>query len=486
MTRNKMAPKKTIANPDLPNPPSGKYPAKAHARRVAKWVSEHGGPSSGIIYLEGQSEKIVEDDDTTAHFRQRRHFYYLTGCDEPDCFFAYDIKTDKSTLWIPPVDPEQVMWAGLPLLPKEAMERYDVDEVLTSDHLKSGESLVSMLEREDIDILAIKDRFDPSIFQNPSISTKQPKLNYDWTRKAIETCRIIKDSFEISLIRHANIISSYAHERILTSSSHARNERELNALFVMHCHANGCKEQAYGCICAAGAAGSTLHYVHNDMPLQGKQNILLDAGAEYSCYCADITRTFPITPDGKFTPESRDIYLLVLKMQSECMKLIRGDMIWEEVHMKAHTVAAAGLQNLGILRSSLSIDQILSSHITTRFFPHGLGHYLGMDTHDTGGNANYSDPNPFFTYLRVRGRVPAGAVITNEPGIYFREYPLEKELEEGKWEGVVDREVLKRYWDVGGVRIEDDILVKEGGYENLTTVGSGLDEVEAMVKAGMT
>ena len=241
---------------------------------------------------------------------------------------------------------------------------------------------------------------------------------------------------------------------------------------------------AYGCICAAGTAGSTLHYVHNDQPLEGKDNILLDAGAEYQRYCADITRSFPITADGKFTKESKQVYDLVHLMQSECFKMIRAGVMWEDVHMKAHTVAAEGLRELGIFHNSLSTKQILDSHITTRFFPHGLGHYLGMDTHDCGGNANYEDPNPYFAYLRVRGKLPAGAVITNEPGIYFRKYPFQAELKQGKWDGIVDQEVLAKYWRVGGVRIEDDIVVKEDGYENLTTVRSDWKFVQSMVSGG--
>lgn len=149
--------------------------------------------------------------------------------------------------------------------------------------------------------------------------------------------------------------------------------------------------------------------------------------------------------------------------------------------MRAHTVAAAGLRELGLFKQSLTVEQILDSKITTRFFPHGLGHYLGMDTHDTGGDANYEDPNPFFCYLRVRGKLPAGSVVTNEPGIYFREFPLRQELKDGVWKDVVDESVLNQYWKVGGVRIEDDIWVKEDGYENLTTVSSRLDDVEGMV-----
>lgn len=410
---------------------------------------------------------------------QRRHFYYLTGCDLPDCFFAYDIAAEKSTLWIPPVDPEYVMWAGMPLLPQEAKERYDIDEALTSDELKSGRSLIQMLEKQQTTVFVIKDRADLELFYADEVQNHKPTIDYEWARKGIEACRVVKDEHEIAMIRHANIVSSFAHEQVLANVKRAENERELNAVFVMHCHANGCREQAYGCICAGGTNASTLHYVHNDMPLKGRLNLLLDAGCEYNCYCADITRTFPL--DGKFTKESKEVYDLVLHMQSECMKIIKAGVLWEDVHMRAHHLAAEGLQQLGIFLKNLSLDDIMKSHITTRFFPHGLGHYLGMDTHDVGGNANYEDTDPFLAYLRIRGRIPANAVLTNEPGIYFRKFPLEQELKHGKWDGIVDQEVLKRYWDVGGVRIEDDVWVKEDGCENLTTVKSSWDYIEAAV-----
>lgn len=336
--------------------------------------------------------------------------------------------------------------------------------------------------KKNVTVFAIEDRFDDMVFKDTRIQAIGTTVNTQYARKAIEACRVVKDAFEISLIRHANIVSSYAHEQIIANASKARNERELNAVFVMHCHANGCREQAYGCICAAGTNASTLHYVVNDKPLSGRLNLLMDAGAEYSCYCSDITRTFPLS--GRFTTESREIYDLVLRMQSECMAMIRAGVHWEDVHMKAHTVAASGLRDLGILEKTLSVERILFSKITTRFFPHGLGHYLGMDTHDVGGNANYSDENEFFRYLRVRGKLQKGSVVTNEPGIYFREFPLRQELKEGKWDGVVNQKVLERYWSVGGVRIEDDIHVLEDGWENLTTVRSGREDMEAMVTAG--
>ena len=264
------------------------------------------------------------------------------------------------------------MWAGMPLLPQEAMERYDVDEVLTSDELKgAGESIKDMLNRNQSVLMTIKDRANLDIFESDALKESRPDINKTLAQEAIQACRVVKDNYEIAMIRHANIVSSYAHSRVLALVKRAKNERELNAVFVMHCHANGCREQAYGCVCAGGSNASTLHYVHNDMPLEGRLNLLLDAGCEYMCYCSDITRTFPL--NGKWTKESKQIYELVLLMQSECMKMIKAGVMWEDVHRRAHIVAAEGLQKLGILNKGLSIDQIMDRRVTTRFFPHGLG-----------------------------------------------------------------------------------------------------------------
>ena len=184
------------------------------------------------------------------------------------------------------------------------------------------------MQKQKTVVMAIKDRSDLAIFESKMLKEYDPLINFDWAGRAIEACRVVKDEREIAMIRHANIVSSYAHHRILACAKRAKNERELNAVFVMHCHANGCKEQAYGCICASGSNASTLHFVRNDTPLEGRLNLLIDAGCEYECYCSDITRTFPL--NGTFTKESREVYELVLKMQSSCMKMIRAGTTWEE------------------------------------------------------------------------------------------------------------------------------------------------------------
>ncbi|KAF2237068.1 putative Xaa-Pro aminopeptidase pepP [Viridothelium virens] len=445
---------------------NGKYPAKQHAHRVVEWIVANGGEKKGVIYLEGQKTMMIEDKDQAQQFHQRRYFYYLTGCPIPESYFTYDIEADKSTLYIPPVDPDEVIWSGLPVTVEEAAKLYDVDEVLENTSIKSHISSLSTL------IYTMEARISPDLHLTSP--------DFHLLRHAIDHCRVRKDAYEIALIRHANAVSSRAHEAVLRAARHAPNEQNLYGLFLQKCIAQGCHDQAYHSIVAAGHNCATLHYIYNDRALESKLNLLIDAGAEYQCYAADVTRTFPIS--GRFTRESREVYGLVLEMQRVTMGMCRSGLRWEEAHERAHEIAIDGLLGLGILKGEKK--EIWEKRISTAFFPHGLGHYLGMDTHDVGGNANYADEDPMFRYLRIRGEVPDGAVVTVEPGIYFCRFIIEPFLEDEKTKGFIDETVLEKYWDVGGVRIEDDVLIKRDGFENLTDVGRSIEEVEALMAEG--
>jgi len=213
--------------------------------------------------------------------------------------------------------------------------------------------------------------------------------------------------------------------------------------------------------------------------LEGKLNLLLDAGTEWNCYASDITRTFPIS--GKFSKESRQIYDIVLKMQLETTAALKEGVILDEIHLLAHKIAIDGLHSIGILKGDK--DEILKNRTSVAFFPHGLGHYLGMDTHDVGGNANYADTDSMFRYLRVRGALPAGSIITVEPGIYFCSFIIEPYLKDPVHSKFIDSAVLEKYWDVGGVRIEDNILITKDGSENLTPTIKDPDELEKIIQA---
>ncbi|KAF2152122.1 X-Pro dipeptidase [Myriangium duriaei CBS 260.36] len=482
-----------LRDPSIPAPPEGKYPAKTHARKVAEWISAHSaeqngtngasngtsngaGKPHGVIYLEGQKTRMIEDDDQAEGFRQRRYFYYLSGCNVPDSSLVYDIDRDHLTLFIPPIDSEEVIWSGLPEVPKEAMQKYDIDACLTTDELNS---YLSSSEISKSTIYTIPEQVSPSTSFTAFHSTNSTIL-----KRAIDYSRVTKTPFEIALIRHANAISSAAHQNVMRAVAQIKNEEEIMGAFVGTCISNGGHKQAYSCICAAGTSAATLHYVHNDLTVSKKLNLLIDAGCEYNCYCADVTRSYPL--NGTFTKESREIYDLVDRMQDACMEMLRAGVKWEDVHTKAHTTAIDGLLKLGILKGDPNSEEdkkrLLDSRVSTVFLPHGLGHYLGMDTHDTGGDADYSDPDPMFRYLRIRGKVPANAVVTNEPGIYFCRFIIEPALKNEKLGPLIDKDVLDRYWDVGGVRIEDDIWIKEDGYENLTTVSKDTKEIERFIR----
>lgn len=261
---------------------------------------------------------------------------------------------------------------------------------------------------------------------------------------------------------------------------HAKNETELEAVLLSQFVSKGSKNQAYSTIVASGRSAATLHYVRNDQPLEGKLNLLLDAGCEIDCYASDITRTFPIS--GKFTAESRAIYEIVLKMQLESIAMLKEGVNWDDVHANAHRIAIDGLLQLGILKGG-DREDIFRSKASVAFFPHGLGHYMGMDTHDTGGDPNYEDADPMFRYLRKRGPLPAGSVITVEPGIYFCKFIIDPALKDPATAKYIDAGVLERYWDVGGVRIEDNVLITKDGCENFTSVVKDPVELEKIISS---
>ncbi|KAL8854994.1 MAG: hypothetical protein Q9221_000190 [Calogaya cf. arnoldii] len=454
---------------------AGKYPAKAHCAKVATYLQTKSANATGkaVIYLEGQRTILIEDNDEPRPFRQRRPFFYLSGCSLRDCHLIYELSTSKLTLFIPDLDPDKVIWSGLPLMPAEALKIYDIDECLPNSSLPAH---LSSLVQKDSDIrFYIKDipRVAVLSIAETTVSTDAKLLH-----PAIDECRVTKDSYEVALLRKANTVSTAAHTAVLRAIPTAYNEQDLGAVFIASCISSGAKHQAYHGIFGSGKNAATLHYQHNDQPLADRRNILVDAGAEWNCYCSDVTRTIPLS--GTFDPESRAIYSLVLRMQSAAFALLKAGVKWETLHTCAHEIAVQGLLELGILRNGTA-EELMKQRISVAFFPHGLGHYLGMDTHDPGGNPDYGDKDEMFRFLRIRGEIPEGAVVTVEPGVYFCRFIVEPYLKDERRGRFIDEGVLERYWGVGGVRIEDDVLVTKDGYENLTTAPKGIDDMEKII-----
>ncbi|KAM6499402.1 Creatinase/aminopeptidase [Amanita muscaria] len=516
-------------------------------------VSDRSRPQ--IIILSGEITGYRHDTDRELPFRQESNFHYLTGCDVPSSILiaAHDAGTSSgndptSDLFIPKAELADLMWSVPPPSIEEARKTHDVTNVLhTTSFVATLEALLRAMPGALVHTLP---EDPPSFPQIPeeytrALSAAHKEFNFatsdTYLIAALQSTRLIKDEEEVKLMRQANQISSKAHEvvmRILGKAVKGKIEKglgagvdrpllpgewliekeaEAEAIFVASCRREGAVHQAYLPIVAASTRASTLHYCCNDRdfawgPVKPHdhhnkdefsysgdkellpQVLLIDAGCEWNCYASDITRTMPVGNGGKFTPEARAIYELVLEMQKESFNIIRAGLHWDHVQMICHRTLVRGFQRLGIFKtpdspgsgSWNSEDAILASGVSAAFFPHGVGHSLGLDVHDV---PTISRPpnNPtipkipvshesFFTYLRLRLPLRAGMVATVEPGIYFSPHLLAPV----RGSRHIDHEVLKKYESVGGVRIEDAVVVTDTACENLTTVRSDPDWVEGV------
>ncbi|KAJ9100609.1 hypothetical protein QFC21_003653 [Naganishia friedmannii] len=359
-----------------------------------------------------------------------------------------------------------------------------------------------------------------------------------------EACRITSGAHEVVMRE----LGKFAVGRKSKSARAERNGKEaLNeweiesegdaeAVFVAACRRAGAG-QAYLPIVASGSRASTLHYVCNDrvfptarhpvdsssafsatsansVPSAGRgccgsvpsesfndfaaaagadgngflpQVLLIDAGCEYrGGYASDVTRTIPVGNGGRYTDEGKQVYEIVLKMQKEAEAICKAGAHWDDLHFLCHSVLCEEFLKLGIFKNG-SLDDLLGSGLSQAFFPHGLGHSLGLDVHDSLQllRAEHIDiparslqfPG-LFPYLRIRRPLLAGMVLTIEPGCYFSPQLMERAgVKENKY---VDQEVLARYVVVGGVRIEDVVVVREDKCENLTTVPREVEHIEAI------
>lgn len=201
---------------------------------------------------------------------------------------------------------------------------------------------------------------------------------------AMDAARVIKTPFEVAAIRRANAVSSAAHRRVLSQLKRMTNEREIEACFRGYCLAAGAKHQAYPVIAGSGSNAATLHYAANDEPLAGRQLVVLDAGCEWLLYASDVTRTFPVGGAGALTPEARAVYAVVERMQERCIAAVRPGLPYYRLHLLAAMIATEGLLALGVLKGGSAHD-IFAKGTVSAFFPHGLGHHVGLDVHDVSG-----------------------------------------------------------------------------------------------------
>ena len=320
-------------------------------------------------------------------------------------------------------------------------------------------------------------------------------LDVEKLQPAIDDCRVLKDHYEIERMRRANQISAVAHRAVLMNLLRFTNETQAHGVFTDACISQFAKKQAYSAIVGSGENASILHYTSNDEPLVGRQLICMDAGAEFENYASDVTRTFPISGSWP-SEEARSIYYLVKEMQDTCIRMLRPGIPMIDLHKASHRIAIRGLLALGILRNGTE-DEIYEAGTSRGFYPHGLGHHMGLDVHDVNAipamryNAGREHSCPVLDPQAARAPclpeqppLEEGMVVTVEPGIYFNRSELNRAyLHDPQHSRFIDKAVLERYWAVGGVRIEDDLVITADGYENLSTAPK-VEEAMEIIRQG--
>jgi Xaa-Pro dipeptidase len=266
-------------------------------------------------------------------------------------------------------------------------------------------------------------------------------------------------------------------------------EYQLESLFRHHTYYHGgCRHSAYTCICACGPHGAVLHYGHagapNDRVMLDGDMALLDMGAEYHCYSSDITCSFPV--NGKFSPDQRLVYEGVLAAQRAVIQKMKPGVTWPDMHRLATRVCLTHLVAAGVLTGS--VDELVAARLGAVFMPHGLGHFLGCDTHDVGGYLDGCPPRVMedgpsygISKLRTARVLEEGMYMTVEPGIYFMDTLLDEALADPARAKFINRERLAAFRGFGGVRLEDDVLVTATGCVNFTVCPRTVDEVEAVM-----
>ncbi len=422
---------------------------------------------SAVVYMKGAELMYRYETDYEFPFRQESNFWYLTGVNEPDCHLLLDLNKQEYHLFVPKRDAHYAVWHGR-VKPKEQYQ-----EEYQPDHLHYEAKLPAVLKDLNPETIYCLNEEQAEFIEE--FERKTP-IDLEILEEAITHCRVFKTDWELDQLRKAAKVNNTAHRAVLEALEPGLFEYELKAVFDYHNIRNGLMLDAYNGIFAGGNNSAILHYVENSEKIEDGDLFLIDAGYECNGYASDFTRTYPA--NGKFTDVQASVYDAVLEAQNKVIETSEPGVKMEDLHMLSARVMLQGLKDAGLVRGN--IDDMMNEDIFALFFPHGLGHFLGLDTHDVGGYPKGVEriERPGIKYLRMRRSLQPGMAITIEPGLYFIPALLEPAFEDNRTSNFLNKEKLEQMFDFGGVRIEDNLIITEDGCENLTDVPKERSEIE--------
>ena len=411
----------------------------------------------GSVALLPAAPAKIRNRDVEYYYRQDSDFFYLSGFAEPDAVLvlAPGRSAGEYLLFCRDRDPERETWDGARAGPEGAVADYSADDAFPStdmDDILPG--IIEQCERVYYSI-GMNPDFDQrvigwvsSLRERGGAHTPDEFIALD---HLLHDLRLYKSRAEISAMRKAAKIAVGAHKRAMAVCRPGMHEYEIEAEFMHEFRRRGAR-LSYLPIVGSGANSCTLHYHANNRRFEDGDLLLVDAGCEYDYYASDVTRTYPV--NGRFTPEQREIYEIVLAAQEAALEKIVPGNHWNDPHEAAVRVITRGLRSAGLLKGNLRT--LIRERAYRPFFMHRTGHWLGMDVPDVG-DYKVSDQ------WRL---LEKGMTLTVEPGLYV---------------APGNRRVPKRWWGIG-VRIEDDVALTKDGHELLT---AGLPRTASEVEAAV-
>jgi Xaa-Pro aminopeptidase len=412
-------------------------------------------------------------------FRASSHFLYFAGLPLENAVIFLD--SGKLELFMDEAPLGSALWHGEMPKREEIAQMIGANAAFPLSELKSRATGAATIAVQDTTTY-----WQQAQILNRSVAPANAPEGIDRELAyAIASLRLCHDAGALSELRKAAAVTVEAHKAGMPATSNAKLEAEVRGAMegMIIAHDMTC---AYGSIVTVH--GEVLHNVQYHHPLQPGDLLLADVGAETSMgWASDVTRTWPVT--GKFSPTQRDLYDIVLAAHDACIDKIRPGVEYYDIHILAASVIAQGLLDLGILRGQVSDLVEMDAHAL--FFPHGVGHLLGLDVHDMedlGDLAGYEEGRKRsdrfgLCYLRLNRPLQPGMLVTIEPGFYQVPAILNDPELRSKYQDVVNWERLAQFADVRGIRIEDDVLVTEEGTEVLTAeLPTAADAIEQLVK----
>ncbi|QKG78726.1 aminopeptidase P family protein [Tenuifilum thalassicum] len=442
---------------------------------------------SGLVLIPGNTESPMNYKSNTYRFRQDSNFLYFFGLDIPGLAGVIDIEDGKDCLYGNDFDIDDIIWMGPQPTLKELGEKVGI---LSTHPFKELQTTIARAIKQGRKIHILPPYRAESMILLEQLLGIHPSMINNYVSveliKAVVNLRSVKEDVEIAEIEKACAAGYEMHVTAMKMAKPGVSEQDITGAIEGVAISKGYMP-SFPIILSQN--GETLHNHDHSQILTSGRLLLIDSGAEYSShYASDFTRTIPV--DGKFTERQKAIYNIVLAANNKAIEISKPGIPYLDVHKASAKVIVEGLSALGLMKGDA--DEAVANGAHALFFPHGLGHMMGLDVHDMEGlgedYVGYDDEitrsDQFGTaYLRLGRRLQKGFVLTVEPGIYFIPALIEKWKSEKINESFINFDKVEEYIGFGGIRIEDDILITDNGCKIIgKRIPVTVEEIENIMK----